>query len=216
MLVNWHHILLKPFSLYVVSSFENSASVELLNISDQFSETYKSSPHTFSILHPLFLYHFVKKFFCFTQKIGSPISEFTTRIKPEILGLDLLVMDGRQNVWCPNADINLEESGSDLPGSCERESVIESLNVFVLFCLLISIQACDWKMLSGPLLFWPAKNLGKRFSCGEHTRKKWMCFLQHLFSLSKGKETKELFNAYQVSARSLHMLSHFIFQLREV
>jgi len=158
----------------------------------------------------------VKKFFCFTQKIGSPVSEFTTRIKPKILGLDLLVMDGRQNAWCPNTDINLGESGSDLPGSCERELVIESLNVFVLFCLLISIQACDWKMLSGPLLFWPAKNLQKRFSCGEHSRKKWMCFLQHLFSLSKGKETKELFNAYQVSARSLHMLSHFIFQLREV
>lgn len=103
----------------------------------------------------------LKKFFCFTQKIGSPVSEFTTKIKPEILGLDPLVTDGRQNAWCPNADVNLGESGSDLPGSCERESVIESLNVFVLFCLLISIQACDWKMLSGPLLSWPAKKLTK-------------------------------------------------------
>lgn len=154
----------------------------------------------------------VKKIFFLHRKLAAQL----LNSPPEILGLDLLVTDGRQNTWCPNTDTNLGESGSDLPGSCERESVIESLNGFVLFCLLISIQACDWKMLSGPLLFWPARNLRKRFSCGEHTRKKWMCFLQHLFSLSKGKETKELFNAYQVSARSLHMLSHFIFQLREV
>lgn len=43
-----------------------------------------------------------------------------------------------------------------------------------------------------------------------------MCFLQHLFSLNKGKETKEFFNAYQVGAEALPMLSHCIFKLKEV
>ena len=75
--------------------------------------------------------------------MATAVSEFTTKIKPETLGLDLFVTDGSQDTQCSNADIYLGESGSDLPVSCEGELVIESLNVFVLFCLLISIQACD-------------------------------------------------------------------------
>lgn len=34
--------------------------------------------------------------------------------------------------------------------------------------------------------------------------------------IKQGEGNERTFNAYQVSARSLHMLSRFIFQLREV
>lgn len=48
-------------------------------------------------------------------------------------------------------------------------------------------------------------------------KSKWMCFVQHLFSLSKGKEMKGFCNAYQVSAGSItYVISHLIFKPKEV
>lgn len=43
-------------------------------------------------------------------------------------------------------------------------------------------------------------------------KRKWMCFLQHLFSLSKGKAMKGFFNAYRVSARSITYVIPFNLQ----